>query len=260
MEQIWVKKLPKSIVPREKMTTFREKIDKLLIVNGKNLKTIEEIEDFAEIGSKTLRKAYTENREPTPRTLGKLFTKFEIDGEAWWKGKVEFLQKNHTRVSESPLRMEAVPKELEEVRVPLVHDRAYAGYLRGYADPEYMESLPTTTVNRDMVRGGKYVAFTIKGDSMDNGTSRAILDKDVVLGKELAQHHWKNKIHLNSYPFIIVHKTEGIICKDITAHDVENGIITVHSRNPIYDDFELNLSDIVQMFFVVQLVERKLKL
>ncbi|MFZ2905295.1 MAG: helix-turn-helix transcriptional regulator [Cyclobacteriaceae bacterium] len=165
----------------------------------------------------------------------------------------------HTIVSEPSFKYEAAVTDIEEVKVPLVEYRAYAGYLRGYADQEYMESLPTITVEREMVRGGHYVCFTLMGDSMDDGTWRALLDRDKVLGKELQRHHWQNKIHLNSYPFIIVHKSEGIVCKDITAHDIEKGIITVHSRNPIYDDYQMNLNDVLQIFFVVQLVGRGMK-
>lgn len=89
-------------IPRdigEKMTTFREKIDKLLVINGEKIRTIEALEEYSGLGSKTLRRAYTENREPTPRTLGKLFSKFGIDSEAWYAGEIKIIEEKPTSAS-----------------------------------------------------------------------------------------------------------------------------------------------------------------
>lgn len=241
------------------MRTFKEKIDNILRFNGKDLHSLADLERFVGLGLHTLRKAYNENREPSERILKKLVETLYVNWEWWQAGTGEIFREKHTSVSEPSLKYEAAVTDMEEVKVPLVEYRAYAGYLRGYADQEYMESLPTISVDREMVRGGHYICFTIMGDSMNDGTWRALLDRDKVLGKELQRHHWANKIHLNSYPFIIVHRTDGIVCKDIVAHDVEKGIITVHSRNPIYEDYTMNLTDVLQIFFVVQLVARGMK-
>jgi hypothetical protein len=48
--------------------------------------------------------------------------------------------------------------------VELVPVKASAGYLRGYADPEYMERLPRMKL--PFLPSGKHRAFPIKGDSM----------------------------------------------------------------------------------------------
>lgn len=143
--------------------------------------------------------------------------------------------------------------------VKVVDVKAQAGYLTGYKDPEYMDSLPFITVNEQFDRGGYYMAFTVNGDSMDDGTSKSLLHGDVILGKELQKHHWNNKIHFNQYPFVIV-SIDGIVFKDIIEHDTDRGIITLHSRNPLYEDYKLRLKDIYQIFYIVQLVERKLKM
>lgn len=244
--------------------TISEKYRKVLEV--KNL-TEYSAERFLGFGRNTLTLAIKNNRELSPMYQRTFIEKFHVKHEWWDTGKgvifnpsEEIIDEKHTRVRETPLNNNVVQKEQEElVRVPHVHERAYAGYLTGYADPEYMESLPTTTVSREMVRGGNYVTFTIVGDSMDDRSDESLKDKDIVLGKELQRHHWKSKLFINDYSFIILHKTDGIVCKDIVAHDVEKGIITLHSRNPIYEDYQLNLNDVLQIFFVVQLVGRPLK-
>lgn len=238
---------------------FKEKIDNILKFNTLKINTVYGLEKHIGASVGSIRKYYDQNTEPGLRTIKKIWENINVN-EAWWEtGKGEIFIEKHTQVGEPSLKYEAAVTDIEEVKVPLVEYRAYAGYLLGHADREYMESLPTISVDREMVRGGHYICFTIMGDSMNDGTWRALLDRDKVLGKELQRHHWANKIHLNSYPFIIVHRTDGIVCKDIVAHDVEKGIITVHSRNPIYEDYTMNLTDVLQIFFVVQLVARGMK-
>ena len=48
--------------------------------------------------------------------------------------------------------------------IPFVPVKAAAGYLNGYADPEYIDELNTFTL--PMLSGGNYRAFEIMGDSM----------------------------------------------------------------------------------------------
>ena len=48
--------------------------------------------------------------------------------------------------------------------VEIVSEDASAGYLRGYSDPEYIESL--NSLKLPFLPTGKHRAFPIKGDSM----------------------------------------------------------------------------------------------
>ena len=134
---------------------------------------------------------------------------------------------------------------------PLISQYAHAGYLSGYADTEYIEQQPVYVASKKF-SNGNYVAFEIRGDSMEDGQRHAIYNSDIVLGRELIRDYWKCKIH---YPkaFVIVHRSKGIICKEIIGHEVEKGIITCHSFNPEYADFELELKDIVQLFYIKEI-------
>lgn len=131
---------------------------------------------------------------------------------------------------------------------PLISQYAYAGYLSGYGDPEYLEIQPIYYGKRKYTPGN-YVAFEIHGDSMTDGTMRSITDGSLVLGRELYQHHWKSKLRKNE-AFIIVHKFDGICLKEIINHDLDSGTITCHSWNPEYEDYEVNLDDVLQLFYV----------
>lgn len=57
-----------------------------------------------------------------------------------------------------------IDKYNEEL-VPLVPIYAYAGYLRGYSDPEFVKTLPIG--DRETFKDGTYRDFEIKGDSME---------------------------------------------------------------------------------------------
>ena len=144
--------------------------------------------------------------------------------------------------------------------IPLITVPARAGYLSGYGDSEYIDHLPTYPVIADKSYRGKYRCFEVDGDSMNDGTSQAILDGDVVLGREVKQEYWKDKLHIRDWVFVIIHRTDGILIKRITEHLVEEGIIKCHSLNNYYEDFELSLSDIQELFNVIKIVDRKMRL
>lgn len=158
-------------------------------------------------------------------------------------------------------------KQKEEVReidpeymeVELISKYAYAGYLTGYGDMEYLEMLPKVKVIVDRMVRGNYKCFEVKGDSMVDGSFESWLDGDIVLGREVKRELWLPKLHINKCDFIIVHK-DGILLKRIISQDNNNGTITIHSLNPdksSYPDEEIYLNDIMQIFSTVQLVKRE---
>lgn len=149
---------------------------------------------------------------------------------------------------------EAQPLEHTTVmNVPLVNQYAYAGYLSGYQDASYLSQLPTLPFIVDHEAQGNYVAFEVKGDSMNDGTEESYIEGDRLLCREIQQHLWCNtKLHIRKWDFVIVH-TEGILIKRIIDHNVENHLITIHSLNPLYDDRVLDLCDVRQIFNVVEL-------
>jgi plasmid maintenance system antidote protein VapI len=137
--------------------------------------------------------------------------------------------------------------------VPLVNQYAYAGYLSGYQNNTYMETLPTIPFIADHEGRGNYIAFEVRGDSMNDGTEESYLEGDRLLCREIPQHLWvDSKLHIKKWDFVIVHE-DGIIVKRITDHDVENHTITVHSLNDMYPDRILDLAEVKQIFNVIEM-------
>lgn len=154
----------------------------------------------------------------------------------------------------NPKIQEATPVVAEHVmQVPLVNQYAYAGYANGYGDSEYIDSLPTLPFIVDHEAQGHYVAFEVKGDSMNDGSEESYLEGDRLLCREIQRHLWAEyKLHYRKWDFVIVHM-EGVLIKRIIDHDVENHTITIHSLNPMYTDKVIDLCEVRQIFNVIEL-------
>ena len=97
-----------------------------------------------------------------------------------------------------PIQVDADGNDVIEV-VPV---KAMAGYLTGYADPDYIEDLPIMNLPFKIV--GKHRAFTIKGDSMPPLKSGTI-----VVGKYVES---LNEIK-DGQTYIILTKDDGVVYK-----------------------------------------------
>lgn len=151
-------------------------------------------------------------------------------------------------------------ENIQYMEVPVVHVHARCGYLTGYGDPVYIESLPTMPVIVDKTYNGNYRVFEAEGDSMDDGSRKAIFDGDNLLCREVKRDLWQYKLHYNDWYFVIVDKKDGIVVKQIIDHDVEKGIITCHSLNPLFQDYQVHLDDVAELYNVIKIVERSARL
>lgn len=149
------------------------------------------------------------------------------------------------------------PIDEDFVQVPLAETKSSAGYALRYNDQEYIEDLPKTHIPKQYDKGN-FMVFEVDGDSMDDGTSRAIKHKDRILAQEIDVSDWKN-ITINRYPFIIVYDNSTII-KQIANYDRNNGNITCHSFNPTFKDFQINVDEVRQLFYAIKKVESDLTL
>lgn len=148
------------------------------------------------------------------------------------------------------------------MKVSVVPHKAQAGYRLGFRDPEFFEDFDYVIIPVDHQHKSEYLGFEVVGDSMTNLSSmemakRSIFPGRIAVGRSLDRSKWAYKLHTHNYSYwVIVHKTEGILIKEISKHDVEKGIITIHSLNPEWEDEDLHLDDIEQIFSVVQIVDK----
>lgn len=106
----------------------------------------------------------------------------------------------------------------------------------------------------DKIAHGRYFAFEVKGDSMDDGTRASFEEGDRVLARELDRVHWRDGIRFNAYPYWVVSFENSVLIKEVISQDLEKGTITFHSLNPSpeYSDFFLHMDEIRSLYYVVQ--------
>jgi len=186
-------------------------------------------------------------RKPTIEKIKKSFPHWNMDWILYEKGE-PIISKENVEV------LEAVPLNQNYIiNVPLVNQYAQAGYLCGFQDAAYMATLPTIPFIIDHEAKGNYVAFEVRGDSMNDGTEESYLEGDRLLCREIQSHLWvTSKLHIRKWDFVIVHQ-EGILVKRIIDHNVDNHTITIHSLNDMYPNKVIDLAEVKQIFNVIEL-------
>lgn len=129
--------------------------------------------------------------------------------------------------------------------IPFVPMKAAAGYLAGYADPEFVDELNTFTL--PMLSGGNYRAFEIIGDSMLPTPSGS-----VIVGEKVdSLDDLKNDIAC-----IVVSRNEGIVYKRVQKNGRSKNKLTLVSDNPVYQPYTVNTDDVVEMWQAQMIISK----
>lgn len=121
--------------------------------------------------------------------------------------------------------------------IPFVPIKAAAGYLAGYADPDFVDELNTFTL--PMLSGGDYRAFEIVGDSMMPTPSGSVIVGEKVSNLEEVKSN-------NTY--IVVSRTDGIVYKRMLKNNRQKNKYTLVSDNPSYQPYTLGAEDILEVW------------
>ena len=190
-------------------------------------------------------------RKPTIEKIKKSFPHWNMDWILYEKGEPIISKENIEVLEAVPLNQNYI------INVPLVNQYAQAGYLCGFQDAAYMATLPTIPFIIDHEAKGNYVAFEVRGDSMNDGTEESYLEGDRLLCREIAPYLWaESKLHIRKWDFVIIHE-EGILVKRIIDHNLENHTITIHSLNDMYSDRVIDLAEVRQILNVIELKRQR---
>lgn len=116
------------------------------------------------------------------------------------------------------------------VHVPI---KARAGYLNGFEDPCYIESLPSYRLPG--VRNGTYRSFEIEGDSM-----LPLPPGTIVVGRYVES--WRDI--QNNYTYVLVTREDGIVYKRVINKVKAKGQLILLSDNPEYEPYAINIEDV----------------
>ncbi len=121
--------------------------------------------------------------------------------------------------------------------IPFVPVKAAAGYLAGYADPEFIDELNTFTL--PMLTGSNYRAFEIIGDSMLPTPSGSVIVGEKVSDLEEVK---------NDTPCIVVSRNEGIVYKRVQKNGKQKDKLTLVSDNPVFHPYTVSTEAVIEIW------------
>jgi transcriptional regulator with XRE-family HTH domain len=132
-----------------------------------------------------------------------------------------------------PILMDAEGNDMVEL-IPL---KASAGYLKGYADPDYIEKLPQMKL--PFLPTGKFRAFPIKGDSMP-----PIKEGSFVIGKFLEK---MDELKTGN-TYVVVTRDDGLSYKRVMSYSKKEGALELHSDNKMYAPYKVKTEDVLELW------------
>ncbi len=133
----------------------------------------------------------------------------------------------------------------ESAEIKFVPVKAAAGYMTGYADPEFVDELNTFTL--PMLAPGQYRAFEILGDSMLPTPSGSVIVGEKVEGLDDLK---------NSNTYVVLSRNEGVAYKRVMRNNRLKNKITLISDNPQYEPYNVSSEDVLEIWKAVFILQK----
>lgn len=135
-----------------------------------------------------------------------------------------------------PVMVDGEGKDLVEL-VPI---RASAGYLQGYSDESFIESLPR--ISLPFTDSGKFRGFPIQGDSMP-----PIEQGAYIIGKYVEE---LTDIK-DGRTYVVLTQNDGLVYKRLYNKIEEDGTIHLHSDNKAYYPYQVKPEEVFELWSFV---------
>jgi len=127
--------------------------------------------------------------------------------------------------------------ENNEELIEIIPAKASAGYLEGYADPEYIEQLQK--IKLPFLPTGTHRAFPIKGDSM-----LPVKDGSFIVAKFIEDI---NDVK-DGHTYIVLTKNDGLVYKRIYNNVEERQALLLSSDNKAYKAYEVAAEEVLELW------------
>ncbi|WP_297332645.1 LexA family transcriptional regulator [Flavobacterium sp.] len=122
-----------------------------------------------------------------------------------------------------------------ENTIEIIPQKAKAGYLNGYSDPEFIEGLQQ--ISLPFLKNGKFRAFPVSGDSMPPHR-----DGSFIIGKYVES---LGEVR-DGRTYILLTKNEGIVYKRLNKNGKNNLVLS--SDNSFYEPYSVRASDVLEIW------------
>ncbi|HEU0228321.1 MAG TPA: S24 family peptidase, partial [Arachidicoccus soli] len=193
----------------------------------------------AEPGVETLINLSKFYRIPLDDLIKEDFSSFSnVEWEAIGKGVYADVKGRKLRV------LTSMVSEQNEDMIEMIPEKARAGYTLGYADPDYIQVLPTFQLPF-LDKQKKYRSFPISGDSMPPVSHGSQVIAEYIQNWELIK---------SGYPYIIVTKDDGIVFKMVYKIKGKPNVLQLVSTNPFYEPYLVDLNDVLEVWKFVNYI------
>lgn len=186
--------------------------------------------------------AYEEGRaEPKLQVLREIALLFDVSIDDLLHADMSlggFKQNNKSEHQPQILSVSINPENGEEL-IPLIPEKAAAGYTKGYGDAEYIESLPHFSLPLpELDKNRTYRSFQIEGDSM----------LPIVSGAYIISEYLQDWRRIKSGEcYILVTNDDGIVFKRVEPNFKERKLLLI-SDNSDYKAYEIELSQVLEVW------------
>ena len=202
--------------------------------------TQQEFADIMEV-KRSLIGAYEEGRaEPKYTLLKKIALFFDLTMDEITSEQINDRWKPTPKSEGSALRVLSITVDADDrENIELVPVKASAGYLNGYADPEFIMELPRLQLPIPGLNQGTFRAFELKGDSM------LPLQPGTIVIAEYVED-WKTIKPGETY--VIVSSSEGVVYKRVAYKFKEDKGLKLLSDNNSYDPYWIPSNEIMEVW------------
>src|SRR5690606_15244578 len=183
--------------------------------------------------------AYEEDRaEPKYELLKRIAEFYALTMDELAYEQIDEKWKPAPKSTASNLRVLSISVDAQErENIELVPVKASAGYLNGYADPEYISDLPKFSL--PIFQQGTYRAFEIKGDSMLPLPSGSFIIGEYV-------ENW-NDIK-SGQTYVVISLNEGVVYKRVGQKFKNDRGLKLVSDNKEYDPYWVPADEILEVW------------
>lgn len=122
-----------------------------------------------------------------------------------------------------------------ENTIEIIPQKAKAGYLNGYSDPEFIEGLQQ--ISLPFLKNGKFRAFPVSGDSMPPHREGSF-----IIGKYVES---LGEVR-DGRTYILLTKNEGIVYKRLNKNGKNSLVLS--SDNSFYEPYSVRASDVLEIW------------
>ncbi len=184
---------------------------------------------------RTMISAYEDGRsDPKLSTLQKLCTILEVGLEELLEHDIE--TNGRKALQKRGVNILTIAADSDKENITLVGQKASAGYLNGFADPDYMEKLPQFHLP-NLSRQATYRAFELAGDSM-----LPLIPGTIVICGYVEQL----KDIKSGRTYVLVTQTDGVVYKRVFNYLADNGKLFLVSDNEHFKPYEIRGEDVLE--------------